>query len=456
MGFRDELEAWSQAIESFDHGEYREALHMFEAIRPMTSKMHFNAAACYVELGEFEHAARLFDVSLELDPFLTLAYFWSGICEFKLINYEAALLKFNSTLLYLRGNAVVDYSQLGLEFCLYACEVLCNRGISSLHLGNTIGGLEDLQFASKEKQQKRHNVIDTLLHDVTAMCEGGEGGDVYPTTLFEVPARSVFRPSKQKTQNLMPKNYLGTSQVVAAGGSENEVGFPGLDRLDIQDLKSRQSVDESVGKSYAATHLVRSLPPIQITANMSPSEANSQSSPIGSPYSSTGHRSPSPRFPLSPILRPFSPKVKPLSPRMRPYSPGVKPLSPRVSTTHYSNAPLQDEDFSFYPLYNHGSPVRTSMGSVRSSAERKLKVKARYQDDVRVLVVPLDIAFDDLSRLITDKMGILLATGLRYFVRDEENDMVVMMEEEDLRMAIDARMMHSNASEYIQLDVYVR
>jgi hypothetical protein len=75
------------------------------------------------------------------------------------------LANFNDTLLYLRGNALIDYSQLGLLFKLYSCEVLFNRGLCYIYLQQMEAGMQDLQYAVKEKVVEDHNVIDDAIRD---------------------------------------------------------------------------------------------------------------------------------------------------------------------------------------------------------------------------------------------------------------------------------------------------
>lgn len=75
------------------------------------------------------------------------------------------MVNFNDTLLYLRGNTSIDYEQLGLKFQLYSCEVLFNRGLSYIYLNQIEQGMQDLDFASKEKSKPDHEVIDEAIRE---------------------------------------------------------------------------------------------------------------------------------------------------------------------------------------------------------------------------------------------------------------------------------------------------
>lgn len=80
-------------------------------------------------------------------------------------DFEEALANFNDTLLYLRGNNMIDYAQLGLLFKLYSCEVLFNRGLCYIYLQQKEAGMQDFSFAVKEKVVEDHNVIDDAIRE---------------------------------------------------------------------------------------------------------------------------------------------------------------------------------------------------------------------------------------------------------------------------------------------------
>lgn len=85
-------------------------------------------------------------------------------------DFEEALANFNDTLLYLRGNTSINYEQLGLNFRLFSCEALFNRGLSYIYLQQIDAGLQDLQYASKEKVTPDHDVIDEAIREQAEVC----------------------------------------------------------------------------------------------------------------------------------------------------------------------------------------------------------------------------------------------------------------------------------------------
>jgi hypothetical protein len=94
-----------------------------------------------------------------------VAYFQQGVSNFLVGDFEEALANFNDTLLYLRGNNMIDYAQLGLMFKLYSCEVLFNRGLCYIYLQQKEAGMQDFSFAVKEKVVEDHNVIDDAIRE---------------------------------------------------------------------------------------------------------------------------------------------------------------------------------------------------------------------------------------------------------------------------------------------------
>lgn len=106
-----------------------------------------------------------YQAAIRLDNYLAVAYFQQGVSNFLLGDFEEALANFNDTLLYLRGNTSIDYEQLGLKFKLYSCEVLFNRGLCYIYLQQMEPGMQDLQYAAKEKVTRDHDVIDEAIRE---------------------------------------------------------------------------------------------------------------------------------------------------------------------------------------------------------------------------------------------------------------------------------------------------
>ncbi|KAH8926063.1 P-loop containing nucleoside triphosphate hydrolase protein [Atractiella rhizophila] len=219
MSLKQELEIHVKALEAYDAQDFETALELFEQIAD-SSKILFNIALIHATLGNHEVAVENYNAANALDQYLAVSYFQCGVSNFLLGRYEEARRDFDDAYLYLRGNLTIDYEQLGLKFRLYSCEVLFNKGLSLIYMGNEASGMEDFQEARKEKQTPEHNVIDEAL---------GDRGDGY--TVFSIPVGVLYRPPSSKVNNLKQKNYLGQAKLVAASDARDAfVGFTGAQR----------------------------------------------------------------------------------------------------------------------------------------------------------------------------------------------------------------------------------
>ncbi|KAJ5963686.1 Tetratricopeptide-like helical [Penicillium vulpinum] len=237
---KKEIETWVQALDAYDNQEFEESLRCFDQIAD-TSKILFNCGVIYATLGEHQKAVECYQRAVGLDRYLAIAYFQQGVSNFLLGDFEEALANFNDTLLYLRGNTSIDYEQLGLLFRLFSCEVLFNRGLCYIYLRQMNPGIQDLEYAAKEKVTSDHDVIDDAIR---------ENADGY--TVFSIPVGVLYRPNAAKVKNLKTKDYLGKARLVAASdrnqSSDHQWNPIAIDK---EALQNREGV------SFAASHLVR-------------------------------------------------------------------------------------------------------------------------------------------------------------------------------------------------------
>nr|OQO30657.1 hypothetical protein B0A51_01543 [Rachicladosporium sp. CCFEE 5018] len=242
MSLKQEIETWVAALAAYDNNEFDSALRCFETIAD-TSKILFNSGVIYATLGEHAKAVALYQRAVQLDQYLAVAYFQTGVSNFLMGDFEEALANFNDTLLYLRGNRDIDYEQLGLKFKLHACEVLFNRGLCYIYLQQKDAGLQDLIFAAREKAVPDHDVIDEAIK---------EQADGY--TVFSIPVGVVYRPNEAKVKNLKKQDYLGKARLVAAFEQQQRHNDPRR-----QAALAASGIDDRPGEklSYAALNLVR-------------------------------------------------------------------------------------------------------------------------------------------------------------------------------------------------------
>ncbi|KAK6521287.1 hypothetical protein TWF506_001511 [Arthrobotrys conoides] len=186
---KQDLEAWVQALERYDQGNFKASIETF-AHAGETSKASFNIGIIHATLGEHDEAIFAYKASITQDPYFAIAHFQRGVSNFLLGNFSEALKDFTNSLRFLRENLYINYGQLGLKFCLYRCEVLFNRGLCYKYLDRKDKASRNFEYAAREKMvTERHDVCDEAV---------GNYGEGY--TVFSVPVGVVFRLTEGKTQ----------------------------------------------------------------------------------------------------------------------------------------------------------------------------------------------------------------------------------------------------------------
>ncbi|TFY68050.1 hypothetical protein EVG20_g3703 [Dentipellis fragilis] len=220
MSLKAELETWAAALKAYDEEDFEKSLDLFSSIAD-SSKILTNMGLIYATLGEHEAAVEQFNAATGLDQYLAVAYFQCGVSNFLLGRYDLSAKDFEEALLYLRGNQSINYTQLGLSFTLFSSEVLFNKGLSLIYMGQLPEGMVELEDAARQKATEEHNVIDEAIRD------RGEG-----YTVFSIPVGVLYRPSENKLKNAKARDFLGKARLVASeDASEAYTTFTGVTRL---------------------------------------------------------------------------------------------------------------------------------------------------------------------------------------------------------------------------------
>lgn len=228
-----ELDTWAAALKAYDEQDFEKALDLFSRIAD-SSKILTNMGLIYATIGEHEAAIEQFMGATALDHFLAIAYFQCGVSNFLLERYDVALQNFEDALVDLRGNQTINYEQIGLKFKLFSPEVLFNKGLCHIYLGNPTEGLAEMEDARNMKVTDEHNVIDDAIRD------RGEG-----YTVFSIPVGVLYRPSENKLKNSKSKDYLGKARLVAASDATDAfTEFTGVKKLQEEREKSRERDQE--------------------------------------------------------------------------------------------------------------------------------------------------------------------------------------------------------------------
>ncbi|SAM09715.1 hypothetical protein [Absidia glauca] len=191
MDLKVDLQQWNRACQAFDSQNYMEALETLLQCRP-SSKTFFNAGMILVTLHDYQHAVEVFNKAIEHDRYFSAAYFQLGVSNVMLDNLEKAIACFDSAYSNLRGNRVINYRQLGLDFTLYACEVLYNRGICHLNMGSRQTGMEDLDLAQQLKMNHQHEIIDQVIQNPAHSTLG----------VYSIPPGVIYRFTECQKQLL--------------------------------------------------------------------------------------------------------------------------------------------------------------------------------------------------------------------------------------------------------------
>ncbi|KAJ4260572.1 hypothetical protein ACHAPJ_003375 [Fusarium lateritium] len=490
MSLKQEIETWVAALGRYDNNEFEDALNEFGNIGD-TSKILFNMGVIHATLGEHEKAVESYQRAIRLDQYLAVAYFQQGVSNFLLGDFEEALANFNDTLLYLRGNAMIDYAQLGLLFKLYSCEVLFNRGLCYIYLQQMDAGMQDLSYAVKEKVVEDHNVIDD------AIREQAEG-----YTVFSIPVGVVYRPNEAKVRNLKTKDYLGKARLVAASDRSNAfTGFAGSEiknagKLEVKDDRPPDNI------SFAATNLVKPglssrrqqsepptsrnvFPPTPPPENERPtrgasvrgqkpqlaklniqqaepnrryekaaSPPDSRSRPMPSRSASTSAGRPMQREPQPLQLRPKQiPEVD--SPEdvyamyqgtsgsrnSRGSAGSRRPRQARYSEEEDGSdydGTINEDDFEMIGGHRRGPGSISGQRHSRRPEITKIRVKV-HADEVKLIMISPDTQFTTLVDKVRDKFSIRRRFKIK--VKDEDmpnGDMITMGDQDDLEMVIDS------------------
>ncbi|KAJ2614033.1 hypothetical protein H4S08_001915 [Coemansia sp. RSA 1365] len=211
-----ELEQWHQAVELFDQQDYDSSLEIFKTIAD-SAKIHFNIGLILGRKGDHTTAINAYSKALELDQYLVVAYFQRGVARMVMQKNAESLSDFNNALKYLRNNEFIDYTQIGLEYKVYTCEVLYNRALCFFCLGQEQDAQDDLTDAIRHAVEERHSWIKKAIESRGMDCP-----------LYCVPKGVIYRPSASKLRSTKKIDFLGSAKVIAsADGRDNFTGFKG-------------------------------------------------------------------------------------------------------------------------------------------------------------------------------------------------------------------------------------
>ncbi|XP_025233048.1 neutrophil cytosol factor 2 isoform X2 [Theropithecus gelada] len=162
MSLAEAISLWNEGVLAADKKDWKGALDAFSAVQDPHSRICFNIGCMHTILKNMTEAEKAFTKSINRDKHLAVAYFQRGMLYYQTEKYDLAIKDLKEALIQLRGNQLIDYKILGLQFKLFACE----------------------------KQKLYEPVV--------------------------IPVGRLFRPNERQVAQLAKKDYLGKATVVAS------------------------------------------------------------------------------------------------------------------------------------------------------------------------------------------------------------------------------------------------
>ncbi|XP_017288179.1 NADPH oxidase activator 1 [Kryptolebias marmoratus] len=411
MLYTELLQLWNDSVELVDARDWQGALAKLQQISEPTSRIHFNSASAHLALGQLELAVRSLDFTISKDERLAVAFFQRAAVMMQIDRLEEALSDCIWAQKHMRGNAVIDYRQLGLRFKLFSWQVLHNAAAVYCQMGHWDQARDVLLTTSQERGEGLVGNLEVALDSIKRRV---------PLAPLLIPEGAVFRPRKQEIEQLQQRDFLGKAKVISSlipnddfGGFEplrhQKPGFyePKTDGAQVKDTRymrvrgpfmaqgpgqltvpggamvflfGEENRDGMINVIYDGQ---RGLLPM---AFLEPAD-------VKTPKGKKDNRVPS-GIPLPPELKP---PTRPQA-RQKPATPPRETPPPSYTTaTHAPPAASEPPKYTANAASKQaGSPEGAEAGSV--------VVKVHYTYSV-TLSVPLDTQYHELKEQIAQKLG---------------------------------------------------
>ncbi|XP_032978813.1 NADPH oxidase activator 1 isoform X2 [Rhinolophus ferrumequinum] len=198
--FGDLVRDWQRGAQAVARGDWGCALQLFSSVPDPPARICFNVGCVHLLAGDPEAALQAFDKAVTKDACMAVGFFQRGVANFQLERFQEALFDFRLALEQLRGNAAIDYTQLGLRFRLQAWEVLFNVASAQCCLGLWAQATRSLEEAISKGPEGAREDLRTALDQVQPR---------------QVPRGEVFQPHRRYLQHLAPVDFLGKAKFVS-------------------------------------------------------------------------------------------------------------------------------------------------------------------------------------------------------------------------------------------------
>ncbi|XP_032978820.1 NADPH oxidase activator 1 isoform X8 [Rhinolophus ferrumequinum] len=204
--FGDLVRDWQRGAQAVARGDWGCALQLFSSVPDPPARICFNVGCVHLLAGDPEAALQAFDKAVTKDACMAVGFFQRGVANFQLERFQEALFDFRLALEQLRGNAAIDYTQLGLRFRLQAWEVLFNVASAQCCLGLWAQATRSLEEAISKGPEGAREDLRTALDQVQKQAF------LQPR---QVPRGEVFQPHRRYLQHLAPVDFLGKAKFVS-------------------------------------------------------------------------------------------------------------------------------------------------------------------------------------------------------------------------------------------------
>ncbi|XP_071948471.1 uncharacterized protein [Antedon mediterranea] len=206
---KETILTWHQGVTAFDRGSHQESLDILLQIpeASITSRIFYNIGHIYLFLQEYTKAAKNFEAAFEKDCHLAAAFFQCGVALFRNNKFNQARKMFEKSKECLRDSQYIDYKAVGMTCKLYRCEILFNISTAVAAMTKDPEWALDI-LSDTDKCEKEPNHVQSIQKAKNQLKDG-----VTPS-IFSLPEKELFRPPKDKIENINKTDYLGQSKVV--------------------------------------------------------------------------------------------------------------------------------------------------------------------------------------------------------------------------------------------------
>ncbi|XP_047237185.1 NADPH oxidase activator 1 isoform X2 [Girardinichthys multiradiatus] len=414
MLYTELLRLWNESVQAMDARDWEGALAKLKQISEPTSRTHFNASLAHLALGQLDMAMRALDLTIAKDERLAVAFFQRAAVMMQIDRLEEALSDCIWAQKHMRGNAVIDYRQLGLRYKLYSWQVLYNAAAVYCRMGQWQQAMDVLLSATQARGQGRGGNIEVALNSI-------ERREVLNPLL--VPEGLVFRPRKQEIEQLQQKDFLGKAKVISSMFPNDDFG--GFEPLRHQKPGFYEpKTDEAQVSRYMRVRApYMAWGPGQLTVPggakvflFGEEDRNGMINvihdgqrgllPVSLLEPADFKKSKNKKENLFPSGIPLPPELKPPS---RPQTEPISPAPPRVRLS--TDTPAPSHNISTHtPPPASGPPRYTAnamsnqTGSDQGAEAGSVVVKVHYTYNI-ALSVPLDTPYHELKEQIAEKVG---------------------------------------------------